>query len=678
ARTFPVPLLFDDEPAILNNASLRHWATALFPPPDTTASGRPVLNLSLALNHALSGTSVWSYHAVNLLIHYLAGLAVFGIVRRTLAQRTVAAGAPLALAVALLWTLHPLQTEAVTYIVQRAESLMGLFYLCTLYGFIRGAEAAPDQRSRWYLLSLTSCFLGMGTKEVMVSAPVVVLLYDRTFLAGSWREVWRCRARVHAGLAATWVILPFLVFSTHGRGGTAGYGTAVSWWSYALTQLPALAHYLRLCFWPHPLVFDYGTALAPLSFQLLPAALLITGLLALTAWALVRHPAGGFLGTAFFVILAPSSSFVPVATETMAEHRMYLPLLAVVVLVVIGLHRVLGRVTLPVCCVLAAGLAAVTWQRNGDYRDAPGLWADTVTRNPANPRAHYNLANQLAGQPDQLEATIMEYQEAVRLQPDYADALNNLGNAWLKKSGGGNEAIARIEAAVRLRPADPDLLNNLGHALLQVPGREQEAVSRLEEALRLRPDYAEAHNNLGYALERLPGRLSDALAHDETALRLRPNFAEARNNLGNVLMKIPGRQPEAIAQYEEALRLNPNFAPTHYNLGNALAAVGRTAEAIRHYEEALRLRPDYIEAHNNLAISLEKMPGHLGDAIAQYEEALRLKPDAASLQINLALALLKSPGRTGEAVPHLEAALRLQPGNEQARQILAWIRAHQP
>src|SRR5271166_1611891 len=178
AGTFSVPLLFDDESSIAGNPTLRHLASAFWPPGDRTVTGRPFLNLSLAFNYAVGGTAVWSYHALNLAIHILAGLALFGIARRTLALRGVASGAAAAFSVAFLWTLHPIQSEAVTYIVQRAESLMGLFYLLTLYCFIRGAGAGGWSRLLWYGASVGSCLLGMATKEVMASAPLVVFLYD--------------------------------------------------------------------------------------------------------------------------------------------------------------------------------------------------------------------------------------------------------------------------------------------------------------------------------------------------------------------------------------------------------------------------------------------------------------------------------------------------------------------
>ena len=705
-RTFSIPLIFDDESSIANNTTIRHLGTAFLPPVDSTVSGRPAANLSLAANYAVSGTAVGSYHAVNLAIHILAGLTLFGIVRRTLAPRTGASAFAVAFSASLLWTLHPLQTESVTYIVQRAESLMGLFYLLTLYCFIRGAGAGGPGRFWWLAASVCACLLGMGTKEVMVSAPLVVLLYDRTFLAGGFREAFRRRFKAYAALASTWLVLACLAVSTHGRGGTAGSGSGVAWWRYALTQSEAIAHYLRLCFWPHPLIFDYGSALVRPSLGVLPYALLIMAMVAAVAWALVRRPAIGFLGASFFAVLAASSSVVPVATETMAEHRMYLPLAAVAVLVVLGIHRWLGRGTLPLCLALAAGLSWATWQRNGTYRSSEGIWSDTVAKRPENERAHVNLGAVWLGIPGRLNDAIAQYEEARRLKPDDAEVHNDLGSLWLKLPGRLNDAVAEYEEAVRLKPGYIEARNNLGYALSNVPGRMDDAIAQYGEALRLKPDDAEVHNNLGYALSTVPGRLNDAIAQYQEALRLKPDYVQAHNNLGNAWLSLPGRLDDAIAQFREALRLRPDDAEAHFDLGNAwlempghvndaiaqyqealrlrpddpkahnnlgyaLSSVpGRLNDAIAQYEEALRLAPNYAKAHFNLGIALASVPGRLDDAIAQYGEALRLKPDYAEVHVSLAAALLDQPGRRDEAMAHLEAALRLQPVNDVARKML--------
>jgi hypothetical protein len=232
--SFSGPFLYDDVDSVLRNVSIRSFAAAFRPPGGLTVSGRPVLNLSFALSYAISGSAPWSYHALNLAIHVGAALLLFGIVRRTIAlarpQVTSEGSLWLAFGAALLWALHPLQTESVAYVVQRAESLMGFFYLATLYGFIR--FAAGDGSSRWASVSVAACLLGMGTKEVMATAPLIVLLYDRTFLAKSFAEAWRRRRTLYLAYAACWIPLAFLVAGTSGRGGSAGFGSGVPWWAY--------------------------------------------------------------------------------------------------------------------------------------------------------------------------------------------------------------------------------------------------------------------------------------------------------------------------------------------------------------------------------------------------------------------------------------------------------------
>jgi cytochrome c-type biogenesis protein CcmH/NrfG len=555
--TLRVPFVFDDRESIVGNPTLGSLKSALLPPDNATVGGRPVLNLSLAVNRALGGDGVWGYHAANLLIHILAAMALLGIVRRTLEPALGRRARPLALSAALVWALHPLLTESVTYVIQRAESLMGLFYLLSVYCFIRGADASKPTAAAWRILCVGACALGMATKEVMVSAPLVILLLDRTFIAGSLAAALRSRGGVYAGLAATWILLAALVVSGHGRGGTAGFSAGVAWWSYALTQLPAVAHYLRLCLWPHPLAFDYGTSLAGLTAGGVPGAIVVLGLAAATVWALVRRPALGFLGFAFFAILAPSSSVVPVVTETMAEHRMYLPLIPVVLVAVAAVGRVARGFTLPICVVLAAALGLATFLRNGVYRSEESLWRDTVDAVPDNPRAHNNLGFVLSGEPGRLGDAVGQYEEAVRLRPSYATAHANLANALVRIPGRMDDAIAHYEESLRLDPTQYETQYNLACALQGRPGRADEAIERLEEAVRLKPDYAEAHANLGFELQGRPGGLAGAIAHYEASLRLNPSNSAVHANLALAILQSGGSRDEAAAHVRESLRLDP-------------------------------------------------------------------------------------------------------------------------
>jgi tetratricopeptide (TPR) repeat protein len=629
-NSFGGPFTFDDAGSIQENRTIRHlWplGPVLSPPSSLgqTVGGRPMLNLSLALNYAVSGTGVWSYHAVNLLIHVLAGLVLFGVVRRTMGlkgERTRAEGERMdvslhptfvAFAAALWWTVHPLQTESVTYVVQRAESLMGLFYLLTFYCFIRAIESGRATRLRspggelrrgseaggkaWAWLAVICCLLGMATKEAMVSAPLLVLLYDRTFVAGSFRAAVRARPVVYLALAATWILLAVLMLGTGNRGGSIGFGIGISWWAYALTQFHAVAHYLWLSCWPRPQIFDYGSYWVSRAGEVLPYAAVVLALLAATAWALVRRPALGFLGSWFFLILAPTSSVVPGTTQMIVEHRMYLPLAAVMVLAAALLDR-WRRPGLALGLALAVAAAGVTLtrHRNEVYRSDLALWQDTVAKRPGYARAHNNLGTVFLNAGRTGEA-MAEFLKTSALDPDYAEAHNNRGTVLLQ-SGRLGEAIAQYEEALRLRPAYPKARKNLGVALAAA-GRGREAIAQYEEALRLLPDYAEARYALGNARLQL-GEPAAAAAEFAAAVRQNPDYAEAHNNLGLALFH-QHRDAEAIVEYRAALRLKPGDGQAHNNLGNALADSGRLPEAITEYEEALRLHPDLAEARANLA-----------------------------------------------------------------------------
>jgi len=683
----------DDLEAIVKNGTLRRlWpiGPALVPPiaQGQTVGGRPALNLSLAINYAVSGLRVWSYHAVNLGIHVLAALILFGILRRTLRRRSAgesAASIVFAGTVSLWWAVHPLQTEAVTYIVQRAESMMGLCYLLTLYCFIRYAEegqgAGPacggSRRASfaavWAALSVLACLTGMATKEVMASAPVMVLLYDRVFVSGSFREAWRRHRGVLVSLACTWILLGWLVTGTGGnRGGSMWAGAGATYWKYALTQFPAIVHYLRLVAWPHPLIFDYGAEWVERPARVIPAAVLVAALVAGTigAWwrGCARDAAGGaalsfaFLGIWFFAILSPTS-LVPGDRQTMSEHRMYLALIPVMILAAAGLQWAverLGRRRAPVvrlrlfaasAVLLATGWGLRTVWRNRVYHSDLALWSDTAAYRPKNPYAHNNLGQALAIRGRVGEA-MAQFKRALQLAPGLFAAHANLANT-LVSMGKPAEAVPEYETAIRLHPGNPDWELDLGVALARA-GRPAEAASHAEAALRLKPDFPEAENNLGNAWTQL-GRLPAAIDRYGQALRLRPNYPEAEYGLGNALAN-SGRLSEGIAHYQEALRLRPDYPEASANLGLALASSGRLPEAIGELTEAVRLHPRDTEAHAYLGFALARS-GRLVEAVDAYREALRLDPDAAAIHYQLGSAL-RALGRTAEAADEFAAADR--------------------
>ena len=495
--TLSCPFIYDDHVWVTHNPSIgRLWPPggALLAPPGSAVGGRPVLSLSLALNHALSGDGAWSYHLANIAIHVLAAFTLFGAVSRTLAlmpgrfpSEEDRIGP--AFAVALLWAVHPLQTEAVTYVAQRSESLMGLFYLLVLYCFIR-ASRPPGGRG-WGALSVLACLLGMATKEVMVTAPLAVLAYDRTFVAGSAREALRLRWRLYLGLASTWLVAAWLSAGLGARG--VGYGLGFTWWAYGLTECWAVCHYILLSLFPHPLVFDYGTRLVGSVGEAVPWALALAAAVAAAGAAYWRRTALGFAGAWFFLVLAPASSVVPVAYQPMAEHRMYLPLAAVAAALVLGAWARLGRRSLPLVLAAALALGTASFLRNRDYSSETAIWADTVARRPSNPRARIALGDALSAESRHAEAA-EQFSQALRMDPGDAETRRKLGLA-LFRLGGAAQALAQYRMIVPPTPDSAPLHYDIGLAL-EASGRIREAIAELEKAARLDPNDAQIRASL--------------------------------------------------------------------------------------------------------------------------------------------------------------------------------------
>jgi tetratricopeptide (TPR) repeat protein len=590
----------------------------------------------------------------------------------------------LAFAVALVWAVHPLQTAAVTYVVQRAESLAGLFYLLTLYCFIRAIDGAaaslpPDapQRaqpgggtpplrravSRWWgAAAVAACALGMGTKETVATAPLVALLMDRAFFAGSFREAWRRRGRLYIGLAAAWLLLAALVLSNAGRGGSAGLGSEVGAWAYLLTQCGAVTRYLGLAVWPASQVFDYGTPVVAGLGAVWWQALLLCALAAGTLRGLWRNRAAGFLGAWFFLMLAPSSSFVPVSTQTIAEHRMYLALAAVAALVCAGAWRALARLrdmkrkrdnnsapapassqpfspsalqplflTALACAVAALGAATVA--RNAVWRTAESLWADTVEKRPDNPRARNNLGAALLAEGRAVEAAA-QFRRAIALRPNHAFAHLNLGVALMvdPRAALGGEAAGRWNGAAADGGASGGLQSGAG--IPPAPGTE---AGRADSAA-LRAEAAR-----------------QATGHFRAALAAEPGNTSARVNLGKLLADA-GRTAEAMEQYRAALAGDPAAQDARVNLAALLASAGREAEGAALLREALAAEPGLAEAHYHLGLLLEKS-GARREAESEFRDAARLKPDMAAAHLALGNCLARRGDAGAEAC--YREALRL-------------------
>jgi Flp pilus assembly protein TadD len=638
------PFIFDDRYHIVENVLIRK----LWPPwPLLLHSSRPTVLLSLAVNYAFGGLNPLGYHVFNVLIHILAALVLFGVVRRTflsppLRPKWSSAAPWLAALISSVWLVHPLQTESVTYTIQRGESMMGLFYLLTLYCAIRMNGCAEERNGKlpgamtragwwWMAAAVTSCLLGMATKGgVMVTAPILVLLYDRAFLSPSWRELAR-RRLLYGALAATWASYPFLLAAAPAEWkDSAGFAYAGAGpLQYAMTQPGVILHYLRLAIWPDGLCLDYGWAAAHSAGEVWPQLIALAGLLWGCVWAWRRDPPLGFLGAWFFIILVPTSSFIPIA-DAAVEHRMYLPLAAVVTLFAVAVAFLLQRRgnswmlggIVGILTVLV--LAGLTVRRNLDYVSKVAIWQDAVNKSPNNPRAHYDLGVALE-EVDKIPDATAEYRQAVQLNPNYAEALNNLGH------------------------------------LLSTTGRPADAVEYLQRAIRIQPNLATAHNLLGYALA-LQGNVQEAVSQWHTALSLKPDYAEPHTNLGMVLVQ-EGKLPEAIVEWKQALQCDPNAAEPNNNLAYSLWQEGDVRGAILHYEQAIRVKPDYFQALVSFAKLLAN-PGPGADAdparaVSLAQRACELPGHRDAACLDTLASCHASANRMEDAVRTAETALGL-------------------
>ena len=602
-NSFKGQIVFDDV-AINEDLAIRH----LWPPWGAMTSpqqvARPLVGLSLALNYAVSGTNLWSYHLFNLIIHVLAALVLFGVVRRTLMtdrlrERFGKASTGLAFSIALIWMVHPLQTQSVTYLIQRSEAMAGLFYLLTLYCVIRGLSG--EHKAGWYAAAVASCAAGMGSKPVMATAPIMVLIYQLIFFTGSLKKTLRQSAGLYAGLAATWLILAATLGASSTSQISAGFSLAhLTPWEYLRSQFGVIVHYLRLSLWPTNLCLDYGWPVAKAAGDIVPYALIVGLLGLLTLFALKRCREVGFLGVWFFLILAPTSSVMPIV-DLAVEHRMYLPLAAVVTLIVIGVHR-LAPLILPslrdtqraarwagvvAVAVIAAWFGSLTIARNEYYESKLVMWADVVTKRPDNWRGR-----------------------------------NHLG-LYLSERGEIDEAKIQFEKAIEYNPAYPEAQSNLGMALAHT-GHPAEAMLHYQEAVRLWPQVKIANFNLGQ-ITASQGKWGEAAAYYRNEIKVNPSYGEAYTQLGLALEK-QKQFAAAAAAYRDDLTLFPNSPQGLCFL--ALLLANSEAGDLRDTDQAIRLAEMAVKITRRQPVALDILAsvyssaGRFQDAAATAQEAM--------------------------------------------------------
>ena len=658
--SFGAPFIFDDRGAIELNPAFQWWPDIprilASMPPETALSGRPLVTLTFALNYAWGGLDVRGYHVVNLAIHIACALLLFGLVRRTLANAAAAmpgtlSAAGAATVVALLWAVHPLNTEAVAYITQRTEALFALFALLTLYASAR-AHTSPRVKL-WQRIAICACVVGMTCKETMVVAPVLVALYDRVFVYPSFRSAFAARARFYGWLAATWIVLAVVMLSSPRTFGAGFSSTDPSFWHYLLNQTVMITRYLRLSVWPQSLVLFYGWSTPASLAAVWPYALFITSLAVLTMAAFRWRPAIAFLGAWVFIVLAPTSSVAPIAGEVGAERRMYLALPALVTL----------------------GVVLALWLWN---RVAAG-WPADIARRRGRVVAMASLALAIGSLGFGTIARTREYASALTMArtvyerwPTGASA-HMLGTE-LRAAGRREEAVRYLREGAATYPPNRYVLA----VQLSELGKVDEAIAEFRRFIQDEPKLDTAREAERLIVQAFIGqqRWSDAIAELKQMIDRSPGRADAIALLADTYFQ-KGDHAAAIPVYQTFLGLEPGQPEALANLGIAFAATGRTAEAVETFRAVHRARPNDATAALNLARALLDRAGpcDVTEAVELAKHGVALLPTVAASYELLGRALELSGNPPGARVAY-ERALALDPCYEPAR--VGYMRVRTP
>jgi cytochrome c-type biogenesis protein CcmH/NrfG len=571
ANTFGVPFVLDDLESINRNEVIRDLGNFLPGGPGYDFLMRRWFGyFTFALNYHFGGLNVAGYHLFNLAVHICTALLVYALVRLTfrtpfLADCKVAPqAAATALLAALFFVAHPVQTQAVTYTVQRLTSLCTLLYLLALVLYVaarlrsevhrqeseRGRQTPGSWRMPLLLAaSAVSTVLAMFTKEIAFTLPMAALLYEICFFRGTWQQ----RAMLLLPLLLTMSLIPILVLSDENLPATGGLpqaGADISRLDYLFTQFRVLVTYLRLLVLPinqnldydYPVFSSFFTPAVFLSFVALAAilgfAFYLSGFRIKSACIAsfvrpeLRLIAFGIFW--FFLTLAVESSLIPIA-DVIFEHRLYLPSIGVAVAmataIILAREKTIsffgGKMPMIAAAVIIIALTLATWQRNQVWQNEVSLWGDVARKSPGKHRPWFNLGTHLMTDSGQPEEAIPALLNAVARDPGHAESWHNLGSSYLMTARPG-EAIMPLRTAVRLKPDMTDAAVNLAVALIH-NGNPLEAIPILEDVKQRLPQWPVAHINLGIAYVSI-GKLDDARRElailNQIAPQLAPSLAE--------------------------------------------------------------------------------------------------------------------------------------------------------
>lgn len=664
-NTLQTPFVLDDLKAIPDNPFIRMEelnAKSIIDAAVGYSGNRPVAMLSFGLNYYLGQYNVLGYHLVNIFIHIITGILFFYFVKLTLTLSNQQPGTiqklnsntieTISFFTALLWLVNPIQTQSVTYIVQRMSSMGAMFFILALFLYAKGRIAQKrsvehvDARSRYYFLWFAGCFmsglLALGSKESAAMLPAFIFLYEWYFFQDLDKN-WIKRQFKYTVIT---VILIGVVAGLYLGFDPADKFNSLTDYAFGeftmgqrlLTQARVVVFYLGLIFYPNPsrLNLDHDFSLSYSLFNPITTFLsivLILGLIGLGIYSAKKQRLISFCIFWYFGNLVIESSIIPLAI--IFEHRLYLPSMSIFLIIAILLYRYLKPVwlTAVIACALVAFCSYWTFERNKAWQDPITLWTDCVQKSPDKARPHINLGKALTDQKRYEEAQPY-FLKAIRLKPNYIEGHYNLGYLF-QQQGKLDIAIEKYREALQIDPNYVIAHNNLGFALLE-QNKADEAIESLQRALQLDPDHLAAQINMGIALIQ-QDQLDAAVLQFKKVLQIDPNLAEAQFRLGAALVNL-GRADQGIIHIKKALQIDPDHAEAHNNLGGQLLQQGKMDEALEHLNRALSVKPDLAEAHNNMGIILIQK-GNIDAAISHFQDALQADPDFEKASNNLQRAI---------------------------------------
>jgi len=675
ANTFENPFILDDDVRISDNPDIRMKALTL----DSflkaafgkdSAQSRPVGNISFALNYYFHEYRLFGYHLVNTFIHVVNGILLYLFLKITLSLKQVRFKKNnaewIALFATLLWLANPVQTQSVTYIVQRLNSMAAMFFLFSFLFYLHGRLTTKKRmRWAWFLGAALSWFLALGSKQNTAALPFFIFLFEWYFFQDLKVDWLKRNFRYLIIACAVFVLVSFIYLGFSPLERLASIGDysdkAFTISERVMTEWRVVIYYLSLIIWPHPsrLNLDYDF---PLSYSLVSpvttslSLLGIIGLIILAVFLAKKQRLMSFCIFWFLGNLVIESSVIPLAI--IFEHRIYLPSMLIGLVPVLLLFEYIKPKSLAVgvSCALIILFSYWTFERNKIWHDELTLWADCVKKSPNKARPYSSLGATQKKLNMTAEA-FQNFHKAIELDPGYADAHYNLG-VMLEEQNKITEAIAHFHKALELEPGNIEPRNNLGVALLK-QNKTKEAIAHFLIIRQIDPDFAPAHYNLGIAFSK-QGRLNEAVESYANTLNLNPNDPNAHVKMGDALL-MQGKPEQANKHFHKTLQIDPDNAEAYLFLGSQLLHQGNRDKALTQLNRALGLNPELAQAHNNIGIIMIQEK-NLEAAISHFQKAVRIDPNFKFANKNLKKALAFRDNM-GQDAATIQKALKDNPNN---------------